>query len=238
MAMELPTSMPRLKGFRYPREIIAYAVWVYHRFALSTADVEDLLAERGVIVSREAIRLWVNRFGEHFAQCVRRDRPRPNDKWHLDEVAITIRGKKHWLWRAIDADGDVLDILVQTRRNAKAAKRFLRGLIGQFGKPRVVITDKLRSYIKPVSALASKADHRAHKGLNNAIEVSHRPTRKRKKVFGRFKSHRQAQRFLSAHDQINLIFRPRRYQRTAISYRHARKDAFSLWGDYTAEMAV
>lgn len=114
MTMEIPTSMPRLKGFRYSREIIAYAVWVYHRLALSTADVEDLLAERGVIVSREAIRLWVNRFGQHFAQCVRRDRPRPNDKWHLDEVVITIRGKKHWLWRAIDADGDVLDILVQT----------------------------------------------------------------------------------------------------------------------------
>lgn len=107
-------DLPRLKGFRYSREIIAYAVWVYHRFALSTADVEDLLAERGVIVSREAIRLWVNLFGQHFAQCVRRDRPRPNDKWHLDEVVITIRGKKHWLWRTIDADGDVLDILVQT----------------------------------------------------------------------------------------------------------------------------
>lgn len=88
--MDIPTSMPRLKGFRYPREIIAYAVWVYHRFALSTADVEDLLAERGVIVSREAIRLWVNRFGQHFAQCVRRDRSRLNDKWHLDEVVITI----------------------------------------------------------------------------------------------------------------------------------------------------
>ena len=236
--MDIPTSMPRLKGFRYPSEIIAYAVWVYHRFALSTANVEDLLAERGVIVSREAIRLWVNRFDQHFAHCVRRDRPRPNGKWHLDEVVITIRGKKHWLWRAIDADGDVLDILVQTRRNAKAAKRFFRRLIAQFGEPRVVITDKLRSYIKPVSALASQADHRAHKGLNNAIEVSHRPTRKREKIFGRFKSHRQAQRFLSAHDQINLIFRPRRYQLTATSYRHARKYAFSLWADYTAEMVA
>lgn len=155
--MNVRADLPRLKGFRYPREIIAYAVWVYHRFALSAADVEDLLAERGVIVSREAIRLWVNRFGQHFAQCVRRDRPRPNDKWHLDEVVITIRGKKHWLWRAIDADGDVLDILVQTRRNAKTAKRFFRRLIAQFGEPRVVITDKLRSYIKPVGSLASQA---------------------------------------------------------------------------------
>ena len=226
--MKTPTRMPRLKGLRYPREIIAYAMWAYHRFALSTADVEDLLAERGVIVSREAIRLWINRFGRHFGDYIRRDRPRPNDKWHLDEVVITIRGKKHWLWRAIDAKGGVLDILVQTRRNAKAAKRCLTRLTTQFGQPRVVITDKLRSYIKPIRTLAPNADHRAHKGLNNAIEVSHRPARKREKIFGRFKSHRQAQRFLSAHDQINLIFRPRRDQLTAKSYRHARNDAFSL----------
>lgn len=236
--MNIPTNLPRLKGFRFPREIIAYAVWAYHRFALSTADVEDLLAARGVIVSREAVRLWVNRFGSHFADCIRRERPRPNDKWHMDEVVITIRGKKHWLWRAIDADGDVLDILVQTRRNAKAAKRFFQRLVSQFGEPRVVITDKLRSYIKPVKTQAPNADHRAHKGLNNAIEVSHRLTRKRERIMGRFKSHWQAQRFLSAHDQINLIFRPRRFQLTATSYRHARNDAFSLWDDYTAEMTA
>ena len=236
--MNIPTDMSRLKGFRYPREIIAYAVWAYHRLALSTADVEDLLAARGVVVSREAIRLWVNRFGQHFADCIRRDRPRPNDKWHMDEVVIAIRGKKRWLWRAIDASGDVLDILVQTRRNAKAAKRFFRRLVAGFGEPRVVVTDKLRSYIKPIKTLAPDADHRAHKGLNNAIEVSHRPTRKREKIMGRFKSYRQAQRFLSAHDQINLIFRPRRYQLTATSYRHARADAFSLWDDYTTEMAA
>lgn len=101
--MNISTSMPRLKGFRFPREIIAYAVWAYHRFAISTSDVEDLLAERGVIVSREAIRLWINQFGAHFANCIRRDRPRPNDKWHLDEVVIPIRGKKHWLWRGMDS---------------------------------------------------------------------------------------------------------------------------------------
>ena len=236
--MNIPIDLPPLKGFRYPRKIIAFAVWAYHRLALSTADVEDLLAARGVIVSLEAIRLWVNRFGSHFADCIRREGPRPNDKWHMDEVVITIRGKKHWLWRAIDADGDVLDIFVQTRRNAKAAKRFFQRLVSQFGEPRVVITDKLRSYIKPVKTQAPNADHRAHKGLNNAIEVSHRPTRKREKIMGRFKSHRQAQRFLSAHDQINLIFRPRRYQLTASLYRHARNDAFSLWADYTAEMTA
>ncbi|GAW35547.1 transposase IS66 family protein [Roseovarius sp. A-2] len=234
--MKMPSSLPRLKGFRFPREIIAYAVWAYHRFALSTANVEDLLAERGVIVSRETVRLWVNRFGAHYASCIRRDRPPQSDKWHLDEVVIPIRGKKHWLWRAVDANGDTLDILVQTRRNARAARRFLTRLMVRFGRPRVVITDKLRSYFAPIRKLAPGADHRAHKGLNNRIEGSHRPTRRREKIMGRFKSQRQAQRFLAAHDQINTLFHPRRYRLTASSYRQARADAFSLWSDYAIEM--
>ena len=127
--MKIPSTLPRLKGFRFPREVIAYAVWAYYRFALSTADVEDLLAERGLIVSRETVRLWVNRFGAHFADCIRRDRSGPSDKWHLDEVVIPINGEKYWLWRAVDADGDTLDILVQKHRNAKAARRFLQRLI-------------------------------------------------------------------------------------------------------------
>ncbi|KPD10827.1 IS6 family transposase [Phaeobacter sp. 11ANDIMAR09] len=236
--MTLPAKMPRLKGYRFPREIIAYAVWTYHRFALSTADVEDLLAERGVMVSREAIRKWVNRFGRHFEHCVKRERPAAADKWHLDEVVVPINGVKMWLWRAVDSNGDVLDILVQTRRNGKAAKRFLQRLFARFGTPRVIMTDKLRSYIKPIRQLAPDADHRAHKGLNNRIEGSHRPTRKREKFIGRFKSARQAQRFLAAHDQINTIFRPRRYRLSAISYRHARSDAFDLWQSYALEMAV
>ena len=234
--MEIPSDMPRLKGFRFPREIIAYAVWAYHRFALSTADVEDLLAERGVIVSREAVRLWVNRFGRHFADCIKRERPGCADKWHLDEAVILINGETFWLWRAVDANGDVLDILVLKHRGAKAAKRFLTGLVARFGQPRVIVTDKLRSYIKPIKALAPDADHRARKGLNNRIEGSHRPTRKREKIMGRFKSARHAQRFLSTHDQINIIFRPRRYRLSANSYRHARSDAFDLWKSYAAEM--
>ncbi|QPZ93435.1 IS6 family transposase [Thioclava electrotropha] len=236
--MKIPAEMPRLKGYRFPREIVVYAVWAYHRFALSTADVEDLLAERGVIVSRETVRKWVNRFGRHFADCIKRDRPAAADKWHLDEVVVPINGVKMWLWRAVDGSGDVLDILVQPRRNAKAARRFLKQLITRFGQPRIIITDKLRSYIKPIRQLAPDADHRAHKGINNRIEGSHRPTRKREKLMGRFKSLRQAQRFLSAHDQINTIFKPRRYRLSAISYRHARADAFGLWEDFADEMAA
>lgn len=236
--MNAPSTMPRLKGFRFPREIISYAVWAYHRFALSTADVEDLLAERGVIVSREAIRLWINRFGCHFASCIKRDRPSAADKWHLDEVVISIRGQKFWLWRAVDANGDVLDILVQKRRDTKAANRFLRRLIDRFGKPRVIITDKLRSYIKPIKSAAPEADHRAHKGLNNRIEGSHRQTRKREKIMGKFKSARQAQRFLEAHDQVCIIFRPRRHLLTANSYRLARSAANELWDSYALEMTA
>lgn len=236
--MNAPTDMPRLKGYRFPRQIIAYAVWAYHRFALSTADVEDLLAERGVTVSRETVRKWVNRFGRHFAHCIKRDRPAAADKWHLDEVVVPINGVKILLWRAVDSNGDVLDILVQPRRNARAAKRFLKQLVTRLGRPRVIITDKLRSYVKPIRQLAPDADHRAHKGLNNRIEGSHRPTRKREKLMGRFKSPGQAQRFLSAHDQINTIFRPRRYRLPAASYRHVRSDAFDLWRRYALEMTA
>ena len=234
--MKIPTDMPRLRGFRFPREIIAYAVWAYHRFALSTADVEDLLAERGVIVSREAIRLWVNRIGSHFADCIKRNRPAAADKWHLDEVVVPIGGEKYWLWRAVDANGEVLDILVQKQRNAKAARRFMQRLVNQFGQPRVVITDKLRSYIKPIKALAPDSDHRAHKGLNNRIEGSHRPTRIREKPMGRFKSPRQAQRFLAAHDQINNVFRPRRFRLSAAQFRLSRENAFELWESCALDM--
>ena len=236
--MKVPSDMPRLKGYRFPREIIAYAVWSYHRFALSTADVEDLLAEHGVIVSREAVRQWVNRFGDHFADCVKRNRPAAADKWHLDEVVVPIGGVKFWLWRAVAANGDVLDILVQPHRNAKAARRFMKRLMARFGYPRVVITDKLRSYIKPIRDLAPNTNHRAHKGLNNRIEGSHRPTRKREKLMGRFKSPRQAQRFLAAHDQINIVFRPRRYRMPSKAYRQTRSDAFDLWHGYTLEMTA
>ena len=121
----MPDTLPCLKGYRFPREIVAFAVWAYHRFALSAGDVEDLLAERGGIVSRETVRQWVHRFERQFASCIKRGRPAASDKWHIDEVVLPIGGEKFCLWRAVDAKGDVLDILVQKQRNAKAVKRFL-----------------------------------------------------------------------------------------------------------------
>lgn len=232
------SDLSRLKGFRFPRSIIGYAVWAYHRFALSLRDVEDLLASRGISVSYETVRDWVARFGVQIAAKVRRDRPCPADKWHLDEVVIPIKGRKHWLWRAVDANGDVLDILVQSSRNKAAALRFFRKLLKTWGQPRVIITDKLRSYGAEKTDLAPGIEHRQHKGLNNRSEASHRHTRRREKIMGRFKSPGHAQRFLSAHDQTATLFRPKRHRLSAPSYRHARADAFELWSEYTNELTA
>ena len=231
-------DLSRLKGHRFPRTVIGYTVWAYHRFALSLRDVEDLLAERGVVVSHETIRVWVAKFGTRIAAKIRRDRPGSADRWHLDEVVLKIDGVRHWLWRAVDANGDVLDILVQSRRNTAAAKRFMRKLFKRWGPPRVMVTDKLRSYAAAKAALAPGVEHRRHKGLNNAAEASHRHTRKREKVMGRFKSARQAQRFLSVHDQTAAIFRTRHHRLSANFYRNSRRDAFDLWADYTAELSA
>jgi putative transposase len=145
---------------------------------LSLRDVEDLLATRGIIVSHETIWKWVSKFGTKYDASIRRDRPTPSDKWHLDEVVISIRGRKFWLWRAIDSNGDVLDILVQSRRNTRAAKCFFRKLFKPYGRPRVMITDKLSSYNAALKSLAPSIDHRRHKGLSNRSEGSHRLTRR------------------------------------------------------------
>ena len=196
------------------------------------------MGSRGIAVSYEAVRTWVARFGMQFAAKIRRGRPKPIDKWHLDEVVTPINGAIHWLWRAVDANGDVLDILVQSRRNKAAAARFFRKLFKRWGVPRVVITDKLRSYGAAKAEIAPGLEHRQHKGLNNRAEASHRHTRRQQKVMGRFKSPGHAQRFLSVHDQTAALFRPKHYLLSANSYRHARADAFALWAEYTADLTV
>ena len=231
-------DLSRIKGFRFPRSVISYAVWAYHRFALSLRDVEDLLAERGVTVSYETIRGWVGRFGHQFAASIRRGRPTPADKWYLDEVVIRMNGKAHWLWRAVDANGDVLDILIQPRRNKDAAKRFFLKLFRRWGMLRVLLTDKLGSYAAAKAEIAPGVDHRQHKGLNSRSEASHRHTRRREKIIGRFKSPGHAQLFLSVHDQAAALFRPKRHRLSSKSYRHARSDAFDLWDEYTAKLTA
>jgi putative transposase len=195
------------RGYRFPPEIITHAVWLYHRFSLSHRDVEELLAERGIQVSYEAIRLWCRKFGPLLAGELRRRRPRRGDKWYLDEVALTMNKRRYWLWRAVDQDGTVLDILVQSRRDQQAAERFLRCVLDaeQGVEPRVIVTDKLASYPPAIKRVAPTADHRRHKRLNNRAENSHRPVRKRERVMQRFKSPEQAQRFLETFSTIDSV---------------------------------
>jgi putative transposase len=215
---------------RFPAEIISHAVWLYHVFSLSFRDVELLLAERGIVVSYETVRRWCKKFGQSFADCLCRGRPRPGDKWHLDEVFIRIQGVQHYLWRAVDQDSVVLDILVQPRRHAKAAKRFFRRLLkGLQYVPRVIVTDKLRSYGAAQRQLLPKVEHRQSRYLNNRAENSHRSTRRRERQMQRFKSPGHAQHFLSAHSFIYGHFHPRRHRLTANTYRAIRSQAFNVW---------
>jgi putative transposase len=219
---------------RFPAEIISQAVWLYHAFSLSFRDVELILAERGAIVSYETIRRWCLKFGQSFARNLRRRRPRPGDKWHLDEVFIRINGEVHYPWRAVDQDGVVLDILVQKRRDGQAAKRFFKRLLkGLRYEPRVIVTDKLKSYGVARRALLANAEHRQSRYLNNRAENSHRPTRRRERQMQRFKSPRQAQRFLSAHAFIHEHFHPRRHRMSATQYRRVRSKAFKIWAQET-----
>src|SRR5690349_21263291 len=225
------TSEPAIyPGYRFPAEIISHAVWLYHLFSLSLRDVELILAERGVFVTHESIRGWCRKFGAAFAARLRKRWPRLGDVWHLDEVFIRINGALHYLWRAVDQHGVVLDILVQGRRNAAAAKRFFKRLLqGLRYTPRRLITDGLRSYGVAHRAIMPEVRHRTSRYLNNCAENSHRPTRRRERQMQRFKSPDQAQGFLSAHSMIYGHFRPRRHLMSASAYRQVRAKAFRTW---------
>jgi len=228
----MTTSPSPHRGFRFPAEVIEHAVWLYRCFSLSLRDVELILAARGVVVSYESIREWGLRFGRLFAGTLKRRRPRPGDKWFMDEVFLRIRGKLHYLWRAVDEDGHVLDILVQSRRNAKAAKRFFRKLLkGLHYVPRVIVTDKLRSYGAAKREILPSVEHRQNRYLNSRAEVSHQPTRRRGRQMQRFKSARQAQRFLSNHSRIHNHFQLRRHRLSASEHRQARDTALRTWRD-------
>jgi putative transposase len=199
------------KRHRYPGEVIRYAVWLYFRFTLSLRDVEELLAQRGIEASREAIRCWVNKFGPQIAANIRRRRDQPTGRWHLDEVVVKIKGRRMWLWRAVDDEGEVLDVLVQRRRNTAAAYKLMRRLLKHNGlHPETITTDKLASYRSALRKLGILKVHRPG-GMreNNRAENSHSPTRRREREQQRFKSQGSAQRFLSAHGPIyNLLASP------------------------------
>ncbi|MGW2769411.1 IS6 family transposase [Streptomyces sp. NPDC001275] len=230
---------PSYKGHRYPVGVISHCVWLYFRFPLSFREVEELMLERGVVVSHETIRRWCLKFGQAYANALRHRRPRPGDKWHLDEVFVKINGERKYLWRAVDADGNVLDILVQNRGDKAAAKRFFRKLVkATQSVPRVIVTDKLRSCGAAHREAMPSVEHRFHKGLNNRAENSHQPTRQRERAMKGFRSVGGAQRFLSAFSGISPHFRPRRHLMTATEYRIEMSTRFTLWDQITGRAAL
>jgi putative transposase len=223
------------KGHRFPTEIITYAVWLYFRFSLSYRDVEELLAARGINVTYETIRKWCLKFGQSYANQLRRRRPQPGDKWFCDEVFIKINGAIHYLWRAVDQHGNVLDILVTSKRDKQAAKRFFRKLLKSCRYvPRVIITDKWASYGAAKREIMPGVEHRQHKRLNNRAENSHQPTRQKERQMRRFKSAKHAQRFLSAFEPIRGHFRLSRHKRPAAEYRAQRMQRFEVWNSITS----
>ncbi len=195
------------KRHRFPPEIIQYAVWLYHRFSLSHRDVEDLLAERGITVSYESIRQWCNKFGTTYAHRLKKKHKGYGDTFFIDEVFVKIDGKQHYLWRAVDQDGEVVDVFLQRRRDGNAAKRFFKRLLKKHGdEPRKIVTDKLRSYGVAHRELIPETIHDTSQYANNRAELSHQPTRVRERVMRRFKSMQQAQRFLTVHAAVYNLF--------------------------------
>ncbi len=237
--MKEQSPPPCYKRHRFPPEIIGHAVWRSFRFALSYRDVEELLAERGIILTYETVRQWCRKFGQTYANALRRRRPRPGDTWHLDEVFVRINGVRQYLWRAVDQDGNVLDIPVPRRRDTRAAVKFLRTLLtGLAFVPRVLITDKLPSYGAAKRDVLPSVEHRQHKRLNNRAENAHQPTRERERRMRRFKSAGHVQRFLAAYGPLASHCRPRRHRLTAASYRETRDQRFATGRAVTGTPAM
>ena len=231
----MTSQSPSYRGYRFPSEIISHAVWLYHRFGLSFRDVEDLLAERGITVTDEAIRHWCRTFGLDYARRLRHRRGRQGDTWYLDEVFVKIQGRQQYLWRAVDEDGDVLDILVQSRRNRRAAERFFRKLLKSQGRePRRLITDKLRSYSAALRIVMPAVVHCTDQYANNRAELSHQPTRQRERQMRRFKSSAHAQRFLSVQGLVLNLFRVGRHLLRAVHHRVLRTRSFRVWDEVTS----
>ena len=226
------------KRHRFPPQVIAYAVWLYFRFPLSLRLVEEMLLERGIVVSYETIRRWAIKFGPDYARRLNRKAPSRRDVWHLDEVVIMINGEKRWLWRAVDQDGYVLDEIVQARRDTKAARRLLTRLLRKQGcRPKRIITDKLRSYGAAKRTVMPDVEHRSHKGLNNRAENSHVPIRKRERMMQGFRSWSGLQRFVPTFSAIRNLFVPSRLHRSALAIHLHRLSAMAEWNSVTAALA-
>ena len=223
------------KRHRFPPYVIRHAVWLYARFTLSYRDIEDLLAERGLDISYETVRRWFQKFGEPIARNLRKARPTPSDYWHLDEMVIVIRGKRHWLWRAVDNEGEVLDFLVQPRRTTKAALKLIRKLLKKQGwAPTRIVTDKLRSYHVAIRKLSLKTEHIDDKRANNRAENSHQPVRRRERKMQRFKSPGSAQKFLNIQSATYNTFNIQRHLLKRATFKGCRAEALNVWESASA----
>ena len=215
---------------RFPPVIIRHAVWLYFRFTLSYRDVEDLLAERGIDVSYETIRRWAEKFGREYARGLQVKRPMPSSTWHIDEVFLKIGGKKMYLWRAVDDEGEVLDILLQSRRNKFTAVKFLRRIIKkQNATPDVIVTDKWQASMSAVRDILPSTDHLVGKRLNNRAENSHQPTRRRERKQQRFKTAKSAQCFLSTFTTFYNHFNIQRHLISRPTMKQFREYALNSW---------
>jgi putative transposase len=222
-------------GYRFSPVIIQQAIWLYVRFTLSFRDVEDLLAERGITMSYETVRRWVNHFGPKIAAGLRKRRPKPHMTWHLDEVYLKIDRWLVYLWRAVDSEGEVLDVLVQTKRNKAAALKLMRKLLKKYGfQPENLVTDDLRSYRAAARDLGIAQKHRTGRWRNNRAENSHQPTRRRERKMQGFRSVGSAQRFLSFHAAAYNTFNVQRHLVSARTHRAFRASAMDVWRAATA----
>lgn len=219
---------------RFPMSIIGYAIWLYHRFPLSYRDVQELLHQRGIEVSHETVREWCIKFGALVAQELRYREPRRGSRWHLDEVCTTVDGIRHWLWRAVDEHGFVLDILIQRHRDTQAAKTFLTRLLGEYDVPEVIHTDQLRSYGAAIQDIPSlvHVDHQqviSNARCNNLIEQGHRSTRRHERGQQRFKRRKRAQEFLSLHARVDNLHHHSRTSVPVAIRKSNQKHAFQTW---------
>ena len=220
---------------RFPPQIIQHAIWLYLRFTLSYRDVEELLAERGFEISYETVRRWVQKFGPVIARRLRRRRPQPSKRWHLDEMVVRIAGKRMYLWRAVDHEGEVLDMLVQRRRDTRAALRLMRKLLKRHGfVPKLLVTDKLRTYASAFRRLKLTCPHEQGLRKNNRAENSHQVVRRRERKLQRFKSARSAQCFLSMHAAVHNTFNFQRHLVSRSTLRIFRAEAAAQWSDAVA----
>ena len=222
--------MDKYKRYRYPIAIISHVVWCYFRFCLSLRDIEELMFVRGFLLSHETIRTWSKKYGSLYAAGIKKRKAIKGDKWHVDEMCVKISGQRYWLFRAVDQNGYELDVLLQPRRNKKAVIRFFKQVLKDCQYvPRVMVTDKLKSYKLPCKLLLPNTQHRTHKRLTNRVENAHQPTRRRERQIIRFKSAASANQFVATHGQVRNLFNINRYKYSSDDRRSCLSKALDVW---------